>query len=420
MSSLVIKSSDIKDVIDKSIDILKNSLKTVSDNDGNIGGWHQFIHSEKIGAVATSQAVSCFAYFNKEFTKLQLAINFLESNQLEDGGFALSTMGEKSPMVESTSWSILGIRNKKDTISKEISTNGAEWLKNNKNDDNGWGPIKSMDSRVYASALALWALSTIDDDNYQTIINNGIDWIKKARNTDNCWGELPNDDKSTPFHTAFIIFVLMRCGFSADSDIISKATNWLNDQWNTEDMWESYSEATNLVEYYDMQIMSSRARITWNHFATPWVIIALLSCGIINKKVFRGVEWLINFQTNEGCWKHPNTNDLTLWSIHDVLFCIKSFLDHVFSIENYDSLELHDDVLILKGEFTIGKKVKSWINVAIAFTKEHWSWIIICLILLMGGICFSKNIISSESYVIGLIFPILLLIMSWMYGKLYK
>ena len=420
MGSLVIKSSDTKYIIDKSIDTLKNSFKTVTNDDRNIGGWHQFISKKKIGAVATSQAISCFAYFNKDFIKIQSAINFLKRNQLEDGGFTLSTMGEKSPMVESTSWSILGIRDKNDKIKKEISTDGAEWLKNNKNDDNGWGPIKGMDSRIYASALALWALSTIDDGNYQTIINNGIDWIKKARNTDNCWGELPNDDRSTPFHTAFIIFVLMQCGFSADSDVISKAINWLNEQWNTEDMWELYNETTNLVEHYDIQTMSSQARITWNHFATPWVIIALVSCGIINKKVFRGVEWLINSQTEEGCWKHPNTNELTLWSIHDALFCIKSFLDHVSNVKNYDSLELHDDVLILKGNFTIRKKVKSWINVALSFTKEHWSWGIICLILLIGGICFSKNMISFESYVIGVILPILLLIMSWMYEKLYK
>jgi hypothetical protein len=419
MSLVVIKTSDIEYAISKSINTLIDNFKSIrSDNGGNeIGGWHQFIFDDKIGAVATSQGIACFAYPNKEFAKLPLAINLLKNEQFKDGGFTIKILSE-FPLVESTSGVLLGIRDIKNEIAKEIITKGAKWIENNRNDDNGWGAIKETVSRVYATTLAMWALSATKGKECQAIINEGIDWIKNARNADGCWGELPRDEKSTPFHTAFVIFVLRQCGISADSDIISTSLCWLDEQWDKRDMWESHNETTNHIEHYDLEITSTRrARIIWNHFVTPWVIIALLNCGILNGKVFRGIDCLINRQTKEGCWKHQNVNEFTLWAIHDSLFCLTSFLDRIVDIKNYDSVELHDDVLVLKGKFDLARKIKSAVSLTALFIKKYWAGVFISLYLLIGGICVLKNLWCFESYLIGLIIPISLLVIQWRIGK---
>jgi hypothetical protein len=419
MSLIVIKISDIEHAINKSINTLIGTFKSVTSNkEGkDKGGWHQFIFDKKIGAVATSQGIACFAYPNKEFAKLPLSINVLKNEQFKDGGFTIKILSE-FPLVESTSWVLLGVRDIKNEIAKEIITEGAKWLENNRNDDNGWGAIKGTASRIYATALAIWALSTTNSRKYQTIISEGTNWIKDARNADGCWGELPRDEKSTPFHTAFVIFVLRQCGISADSDIISTSLHWLDEQWDKRDMWESHKETTNHIEHYDLEITPTRrARIIWNHFVTPWVIIALLNCGVINGKVFRGIGCLINRQTKEGCWKHQNVNELTLWAIHDALFCLTSFLNHIVDIKNYDSVELHDDVLVLKGKFDLAKKIKSAISLTTVFIKKYWAGVIMFSYLLIGGICTLTNLISVESYIIGLVFPTFLVIMQWIIGR---
>lgn len=413
MSLLVIKLSDIERTINKSINTLIDTFKIT----GEIGGWHQYIFEEKVGSVATSQGVACFAYTNKEFAKIPLAINLLKNEQFNEGGFTLRILS-KFPIVESTSWVLLGIRDIKTEIKEEIVAKGAEWLKDNRNDDSGWGPIKGMPSRVYATALAIWALLTANNRKYQTILNEGIDWIKNARNSDGCWGELPRNDRSTPFHTAFVIFVLRLCGFSVDLDIISKAINWLNDQWDKMNMWEFYKETTNLVEHYDVETAPNWTRIIWNHFVTPWATIALLSCGVLNKKVFKSIEWLISSQTNEGGWKTSNVGVLTLWAIHDALFCLISFLDHIANLQNYDSIELHSDVLVLKGEFSLERRLKNLIDLTLIFMKKYWAGIIISLYLLIGWIYVLKNLLSIESYFLGLIIPISLLVIQWLIGKM--
>ncbi len=427
MSLIVIKIPDIERAISKPINTLIGTFKSISSNKtggwwnnitpNEVGGWHQFIFDKKIGAVATSQGIACFAYSNKEFAKLPLSINLLKSEQFKDGGFTIKILSEY-PIVESTSWVLLGIKDIKNEVAEEIITEGAKWLENNRNDDNGWGAIKGTASRIYATALAIWTLSATNSGKYQAIISEGINWIKDARNADGCWGELPRDEKSTPFHTAFVIFVLRQCGISAESDIISKSLRWLDEQWDKKDMWDLHEETANLLEHYDLEIAPEKwTRIVWNHFVTPWVIIALLNCGVLNGKVFRGIDWLIKSQTKEGAWKHRNVNELTLWAVHDSLFCLTSFLDRIVDIKNYDSVELHDDVLVLKGKFDLARKIKSAISLTAIFIKTYWAGVIISLYLLIGGICTLKNFWTLQSYLIGLVFPISLLVIQWIKEK---
>ncbi len=135
MSLIVIKISDIEHAINKSINTLINSFKIVSSNNvgEEIGGWHQFIFDNKMGAVATSQSIACFAYSNKKFGKLPLAINLLKSEQFKNGGFTIKILSE-FPIVESTSWVLLGIRDLRNEMAMVIITEGAKWLENNRNE----------------------------------------------------------------------------------------------------------------------------------------------------------------------------------------------------------------------------------------------------------------------------------------------
>ncbi|RCV63780.1 hypothetical protein C5S53_11980, partial [Methanophagales archaeon] len=90
---------------------------------------------------------------------------------------------------------------------------------------------------------------------------------------------------------------------------------------------------------------------------------------------------------------------------------------HVVNIKNYDSVELHDNVLVLKGKFNLARKVKTSISLSAIFIKKYWAGVIISLYLLIGGICALENLWTLEYYVIGLVIPISLLVIQWGIGK---
>ena len=81
--------------------------------------------------------------------------------------------------------------------------------------------------------------------------------------------------------------------------------------------------------------------------STSWVLLGIrdIKNEIKEEIVAKGAEWL-----------KDNRN-----------------LDHIANLQNYDSIELHSDVLVLKGKFSLERRLQSLIDLTLIFMKKYWA-----------------------------------------------
>lgn len=183
-----IKVTSIEEIIKQALNNIKLHYRTIGDKNG----WHQYLGSNKIGNIATAQALILLNTCKEDFDNKQDAYKYLISNQgknLSDlrihGGWSYVTNFSELPTTECTSWVLLALYEK---YQNEIVTkNGIEWLLNNHDNskvDNGWGVLRSDIPRVYSTSLALQALSKYGYSNTKEF-KSGLNWLLNSQNTDN-------------------------------------------------------------------------------------------------------------------------------------------------------------------------------------------------------------------------------------------
>lgn len=405
-------------MLPKNISVDKDSVeKVIIKAFGNIksyyrdgqNGWHQFLGSNKVGNIATAQALLCYDYHNKEFLNKSKALQTIIKNQFTspekaiDGGWAYATNGSFLPSTEPTCWSLLAILDNSDSgaINK-----GINWLlgnhPNSEIEDLGWGSTKIDKPRVYSTALAIRVLNRANNTDNQQFIK-AKSWLLSAKNKDGGWGEtigLP----SSIVHTAHALIALHQCNIS--SEILEKGCNWLLNQIISDEFWENQANKEQ-IEYIDithpLESTPTKQRIVYVHFPVPWAISSLISCNMTNQiQVFKGINWIIENCPN-GYWEsfEKNTGKTTMWSVHDLLMALKdlkSIFPHWESISKIIvsksgnvKTETHKSGLSLTS-------VKNYIKNKIAIT--------LLLVSIIAVILKLFNVITAEQGVFGIIIPL--------------
>ncbi|MFH1943428.1 MAG: hypothetical protein ABIL68_15105, partial [bacterium] len=110
MSREIKHKNEIDNAVQKALGFVKNNYKKI----GERYGWHQFLGSNKIGNVATAQALLSFHYFQEDFSEKHHAIETITHAQFLnkydktlDGGWAYVTNASTIPTTECTSWILL-------------------------------------------------------------------------------------------------------------------------------------------------------------------------------------------------------------------------------------------------------------------------------------------------------------------------
>lgn len=332
-------TEQLKDVINQAIDEVCNDFKLI--NGGQYGGWHQFFKSQKVGNVATSQALLLLEKFSVDFQEKNKAIEFLLANQVKsvslsnNGGWAFISNVPDIANTESTSWSLQALSNVLEFPNQAIQE-GLKWLKLNfinGPEFSGWGPTKESGFRIYTTCTVLNTgkkLNVID----QIEFNSAFSSLKRSQNVDGGWGEVPRS-QSTLTHTAHATITLLNLGVKATSHTIQTALKWiimtLEAKTFENEHQMGYSEMFDFKYSFNQE--TKLQRITYYHLPLPYAILALIKGGKESAIINEAVMALLH--SNEyGIWKHPFLSEKPLWGVYDVLQLLQEFSNSAY-IESF-------------------------------------------------------------------------------------
>jgi len=347
-----IKTKQVNELIDLAFENLKANFRTINSR----SGWHQFLGSEKIGNIATSQGILLLDYFNVDFDRKQLAIEYLFGSQCHDvhrpeidGGWNYITNFAAMPSTEATCWALLALfkNHRNDSRVKK----GIQWLLNNyKNDTNnlGWGTIKTDDSRVYATCLVLrtlylYNLSTREE------FEKGLNWIIRSQNTDYGWGE-KYGAISTIFHTSYVLILLKEIN-NKNTFNFKNGAKWLYDNMitNSSNNWNRISGQLENIEFeYTVDEKKYHQRISYLHLPTPYALAVLMNTNNSHPLLHSEIKDLLN-NNNMGFWGHPHlqgTSNKPIWAIFDVLLLFKTIINHFPDWENLKDINIVNNIEI--------------------------------------------------------------------------
>lgn len=429
MSRDINQKNKIDNVVQKTIAFVKSHYQII----GETSGWPQFLGSNKIGNVATAQALLCFHYFQKDFSEKHHTIASIKQAQFLnkgderlDGGWAYISNASTFPTTECTAWVLL-LLIEEEINAGECLNKGIAWLLANhlteEKSNLGWSSIKYdepslkyNESRVYATALALRVLKRskhTTTDQFKKARN----WLITARNEENGgWGE-KKGSPSRFLHTAHALIALKECGINPSSEILSKGCDWLLKMYNPRNLWNDPIQG-GLIEYVDIYALPIQ-RVTYLHFTTPWVINALIVCERINTiQVFRGINWIVENCHNGYC-NHPylvSMENKPMWAIHDSLLALKNFQA---TFPQWDEIK---QVILKNGEITIKPINKARISITQYFkqflkSKITWGCFSVILVVLF---LVAFGTLSIREGILGTLVPFLISIVANLVTKAPK
>lgn len=386
-------------------------------------GWHQFLGSDKVGVVATAQALLCFHYFKEDFSEKRRAIatlrqaQFLKKSDITlNSGWAYVTNASTFPTTECTAWALLLLLEERDPA-QPCFNSGIGWLLNNHptqgKTDSGWGSTKSDEARVYPTTLALRVLARSGHTKIDHFIR-AKNWLIAARNQeDGGWGEREGSP-STFLHTAHALIALRQCGINSHSEILMKGSDWLLESFDKKRLWHDPVRG-GLVEHVDIHapagVVPPTQRVTYFHFTIPWVIHALIMCGRVNtSQVFKGINWITE-NCQKGYWDHPflvSRKNKVMWAIHDCLMVLKSFqttFPHWFEIEK---LILKNGQIITEPVHRTTKPILKYFR-RLVKSRIAWGCFVVILVVLLLVVF---QIIPVQQGILGILVPFLIAIVA--------
>lgn len=313
---------------------IKAALRNIKNNyreHDSKQGWHQYLGTEKIGNIASAQALMLFSVFNEDFNKSYLVFKTLFDNQFFkendsriDGGWGYATNFSTFPTTEATSWVLQSLYS--EFRNSLAAQKGLLWLINNHIDgvfDEGWGTIKIDQSRVYSTCLVLKTLKMYGRDK-ETNYHKGLNWLLKAQNTDSGWGDRFGFPSSIS-HTSQVIITLKFLGIDNDHEKLNLGIEWLKLNTKSVDLMQKNPKLgfQELMEFnYIVNGKYSNVRLVYNHMPLQLASTALIVSGnFASPVVFEIINHLLK-NHNNFFWSHPVfANDIRkpMWAIYETL-----------------------------------------------------------------------------------------------------
>ncbi|PWG79284.1 phosphorylase family protein [Pararcticibacter amylolyticus] len=327
---MITNSKLLQKVLNQSISEIENDFKII---DNSKGGWHQFLKSEKIGNVATAQALITLDSYDTGSEFKERAFSFLLENQLSsdndlnDGGWPYVSNLPEVANTDSTCWVLSALQMNNATYADQIAR-GVRWLKKNfirSSQYPGWGPTSDTGVRTYTTANVINTaikLGLQKDEEFQLAIQA----LKRAQNNDGGWGEIPGAP-STLSHTSHVVIALLDSHVPSTNGSVQKAIKWIRKKLEAKisenglDM--GYSEMFDFR--YGTPSGVKPQRMTFFHMPLAYAVLALIksseSCSeLINEAVMGLLK-----ASDYGTFSHPLLLEKTIWAIFDVLKVLNEF-----------------------------------------------------------------------------------------------
>ena len=177
-----------------------------------------------------------------------------------------------------------------------------DWLVTNKNRNGGWGIKKGSHSNTFCTASVVSTLWLVNDMEYMNDLVKGEQWLIHNRNQDSSWGRSPNYIGSV-HETCHVLKAIMKS--DKYDEHIDMALTWLIQNRNKDNGW-----GFRFGKHSDPHLTSHVIEI-----------LLLRDKNQFEKIVETSVEWLLVNQDESGCWEYSNRFQRTEMQLHILLLC---------------------------------------------------------------------------------------------------
>lgn len=305
--------------------------RSISSTQDGLLGWDHFIGRGRIGIVGTALGLETMCHAGIRSSLIERGAESLMTNTNPDGGWGLRSLidvGRDLSVAESTLHVISALLSVGYDGSEKAVSAGASWLRALQDPTGGWGTARTATAcppRVFPTSFALQVLSRIDRDDPS--LHSATAWLCSAQNPDGSWGPLSfmqtGVSQGTATHTAKAVIALIEIDMAVHQTEIQRGVEWLTRSYDAkyEQGWLSTSEVT---------LVDERGRIDYKHFASPWVLVALMKSGmnIMANVIIEPLSRFLQEQTVQGYWHHPFAADhIPIWATHNCIMAMAVFRD---------------------------------------------------------------------------------------------
>jgi 8-oxo-dGTP pyrophosphatase MutT (NUDIX family)/prenyltransferase beta subunit len=313
----------------EAIDKGRNYVRTSTSARGGCIGWDHFLGQGRVGVIGTALGMLILSHCEIRDRCVREAANFLMGNVLPDGGWGLRSIldaGEKISITESTLYVVWALLSVGIDDTEKLVTDAFEWLGQTQHINGGWGTTKSgpaSSPRVFPTAFAITVLSQVKHNH--KMLEKAAKWLRSVQNPDGSWGvssaDNSPDGRGTPSHTAHSLIALLNHDKERNWSAIERGVRWLTESYDPrqEQGWASSSEIV---------FVSDKSRLDFKHFASPWVLVALIRSGVRlnDQAIIQPIIALLNEQTEAGYWiHHLASGQIPIWATHDSLMALNEF-----------------------------------------------------------------------------------------------
>ncbi len=422
----MLKESEIKTAIERTMSLLRQTYH--SDPHEKCAGWYHYLDDMKPGVTASAVALYCFHMAKDHFERTEDVLRYLRDKQIispneeVSGGWPVRNTID-FPIMEATGWVIMisyliGANMNSRAPNLEMAYN---WIKNNQNVDGGWGAYKGHPSRTFTTVHGVMSLGQIN--RYSDELSLGIDWLIRHQRQDvPAWGPTP-ESSPTLLHTSWALLALNEQPGNTNKKIINDSLNWLEENLNPDAFTEVESQAEDYILNFKYLEKELEFQCSLPHFALPISVYTYLklSKGPIPIKIYHALQNILSSQNENGSWELPRSPARpSIWAVWPFLAALTQALS--ISIKpNMEVLCFNNDITVYQPEntkYSIQKIIFSSTLTSIShFFKKNYAWIILMVFTIGGFFSVKKGFLNTKEFLLSLIVPIILLILSFVKKK---
>jgi hypothetical protein len=294
--------------------------------DGGTGWYRRLPTTDRVGNVATAQAVGSLVAAGAAVPHIDAVLTTLVRNQRRDGGWPFVSNLANVAVVDSTASVVLALTSLRHTmplssIPPHTLLNALDWLERVALPEGGWGLIADSPLRPYSTALAVEALCA-GGRNDAVAVHRAVQRLNEVADPATGGWHDSSRQLSIPT-TARVIKALAAVGAHRPSYLtgLVRPGRWLLDVAQSSLLWSS-GVAAAPHEEVEVRIDGSRVRVEYRHTPQAVTVQALVTAGYgRDARVCLAVRQMIRVYGSNDGKAAPRTS----WMLHDLLIALISF-----------------------------------------------------------------------------------------------
>lgn len=235
---------------------------------------------------------------------------------LRAGGWAFEFANENYPDVDDTAEVVLALRRvslARPERAERAIERALQWTEGMQSRDGGWGAFDADNTRELVRELPFLDFGEVIDEPSADVTAHALEmfaalgragdpravaavrWLLANQEPGGSW--FGRWGINHLYGTGAVLPALIAAGVSSSDAAVRRAVNWLEDHQNDDGGWGEDPRS------YDEQQWIGRGTSTPSQ--TAWALLALHAAGERGKALWRGVQWLVENQREDGGWDEP-------------------------------------------------------------------------------------------------------------------